>query len=47
MGSATGTTATPEDLIGNAVNQISDSLRTELLEQLLAVDHFRFEHHRI
>ena len=39
----TSTTATPEDLIGNAINQLSDSLRTELLEQLSAVDPFRFE----
>lgn len=39
----TNTTATPEDLIGNAINQLSDSLRTELLEQLSAVDPFRFE----
>ncbi len=39
----TSSTATPEDLIGNAINQLSDSLRTELLEQLSAVDPFRFE----
>jgi restriction system protein len=30
-------------LIGNAINQIGDSLRTELLDQLLAIDPFRFE----
>ncbi|MES2922294.1 MAG: restriction endonuclease [Verrucomicrobiota bacterium] len=41
--STTTSTATPEDLIGNAINQLSDSLRTELLEQLSAVDPFRFE----
>jgi restriction system protein len=39
----TGSTATPEDLIGNAINQLNDSLRTDLLEQLLAIDPFRFE----
>lgn len=39
----TSTTATPEDLIGNAINQLNDSLRTDLLEQLSAVDPFRFE----
>jgi restriction system protein len=39
----TSSTATPEDLIGNAINQIGDSLRTELLDQLLAIDPFRFE----
>lgn len=41
--STTVSTATPEDLIGNAINQLSDTLRTDLLEQLLAVDPFRFE----
>lgn len=41
--STTSSTATPEDLIGNAINQLSDSLRTDLLEQLWAVDPFRFE----
>lgn len=39
----TSSTATPEDLIGNAINQIGDSLRTEILDQLLAIDPFRFE----
>lgn len=39
----TSTTATPDDLIGNAINQLNDSLRTDLLEQLSAVDPFRFE----
>ena len=41
--STTSSTATPEDLISNAINQLSDSLRTELLDQLLAIDPFRFE----
>lgn len=36
-------TATPEDLIGNAINQLNDSLRSDLLEQLSAIDPFRFE----
>ena len=40
---SSSSTATPEDLISNAINQLSDSLRTDLLEQLLAVDPFRFE----
>lgn len=30
-------------MIGNAINQLNDSLRTELLEQLSAIDPFRFE----
>ena len=36
-------TATPEDLIDNAIIQVSDSLRDEILEQLSAVDPYRFE----
>lgn len=40
---STSSTATPEDLIGKAINQLTDSLRTDLLEQLLAIDPFRFE----
>lgn len=40
---AVDSTATPEDLIGNAINQLNDNLRGELLEQLLAVDPFSFE----
>lgn len=40
---AVDSTATPEDLIGNAIDQLTDNLRSELLEQLLSVDPFRFE----
>lgn len=43
LGPTASSSATPEDLIGNAINQLSDSLRTELLDQLLAIDPFRFE----
>jgi restriction system protein len=41
--SSIGSTATPEDLIGNAIDQLTSNLRSELLEQLLSVDPFRFE----
>ncbi len=41
--STTISTATPEDLIDNAINQLSDSLRDEILEQLLNVNPYRFE----
>lgn len=34
---------TPEEQIGSAVSEIENSLRSELLEQLHAVDPFRFE----
>lgn len=30
-------------MIGNAIDQLTDNLRSELLEQLLSVDPFRFE----
>lgn len=36
-------TATPEDLIDSAITQVSDSLRDEILEQLLNVNPYRFE----
>lgn len=36
-------TATPEDLIDNAISQVGESLRDDILEQLLNVDPFRFE----
>lgn len=36
-------TATPEELIGQAVETLEQSLRSELLDQLAEVDPFRFE----
>ncbi len=35
--------ATPEEIIDHAKNELDDSLRTDLLERLHAVDPFRFE----
>jgi restriction system protein len=40
---AVSSTATPEDLIDSAITQVSDSLRDEILEQLLNVNPYRFE----
>jgi restriction system protein len=40
---AVSSTSTPEDLIDRAITQVSDSLRDEILEQLLNVNPYRFE----